>query len=119
MDKAKKMAEQAQQKIEETQKQFNESQAQKAGGQGAPGGGVRYDEHGRPIPGTPPASDPATAEGVSVPQPPEGLDAPEAEADGPAAAEGGAEEAAETPVPPPAAPKEGMNATPDPFKPID
>ena len=32
MDKAKQLAEQAQQKLEETQKQFNDSQAQKAAG---------------------------------------------------------------------------------------
>jgi hypothetical protein len=57
MDKAKQLAEQAQQKLEETQKQFNDSQAAKAGQQqggtpegGVPEAGVRYDEHGRPVP---------------------------------------------------------------------
>ena len=104
MDKAKQMAEQAQQKIEETQKQFNDNQAQKAGSP-VGGGGVRYDEHGRPIQD---ASDPATAEGVAMPQPPEGAEAPVTEA----------AEPEEKPVPPPAPPKDGMNATPDPFKPI-
>ena len=130
MDKAKQMAEQAQQKIEETQRQFNEKQAQKAGGEAAGGGGVRYDEHGRPVgdgppaagvPGPPvqpaapepvdvshPASDPATAEAVSVPQPAEGVQVPEPEA----------EAAVDQPLPPPAPPKDGVNATPDPFKPI-
>jgi hypothetical protein len=49
MDKAKKLAEQAQQKIDETQKQFNQSQS----GDQAEGGGVRYDEHGRPLEGSP------------------------------------------------------------------
>lgn len=44
MDKAKRVAEQAQRKIDDAQKQ---RQAQKSG----PGaGGVRFDEHGRPIP---------------------------------------------------------------------
>ena len=50
MDKAKKMAEQAQQKIEEVQKDFNEKQGS---GGGATGGGpapVQYDQHGRPMP---------------------------------------------------------------------
>ena len=133
MDKAKQMADQAQKKIEETQKQFNDSQSQKAGGGGA--AGVRYDAHGRPIqepgdtsgppastvpappvepvapagqPGTaPPASDPAVAEAVAVPQPPEGAEVPQPEG-----------EQEETPVPPPAPPKDGVNASPDPFKPI-
>jgi hypothetical protein len=45
MDKAKKMAEQAQAKLDEAQKQFNERQQQGQGG-GSP---VEYDEHGRPI----------------------------------------------------------------------
>ena len=127
MDKAKQMAEQAQQKIEDAQKQFNESQAQKAGGTPS-AEGVRYDEHGRPVQQAPPASevpaspvepaapaasdgeiDPATAQGVAVPQP------PEATGGDPAAA---GEQAEEQEMPPPAAPKEGMNASPDPFKPI-
>jgi hypothetical protein len=106
MDKAKQMAEQAQQKIEETQKQFNDNQAAKS--QGGTGDGVRYDAQGRPMPSdpaaTPPASEASVAEGVSVPQPPEGA----------------GDEAAQAPeaVPPPAAPKDGMDASPDPFKPI-
>src|ERR687894_3196415 len=64
MDKAKQMAEQAQQKLDDAQKQFNQ-------GQGSEGqqssGGVRYDEHGRPIEGSPagtappPAAEPADA----------------------------------------------------------
>lgn len=134
MDKAKQMAEQAQQKIEETQKQFNEGQAEKAAtAQGADSAPVRYDANGRPItdgppaaatvppapvaPSTPappgdaaqpPASDPATAEAVAMPQPPEGLDAPDEQA----------QEVTEQPVPRPAPTKEGVNATPDPFKPI-
>jgi hypothetical protein len=46
LDKAKKMAEQAQTKLDEVQKQFNESQGDSAGSQPPP---VEYDQHGRPI----------------------------------------------------------------------
>ena len=50
IDKAKQMAEQAQQKLDEAQKQFNQGQ----GSQGEQsGGGVTYDQHGRPVEGTP------------------------------------------------------------------
>ena len=94
MDKAKKLAEQAQQKLDEAQQQFN-SGGQTQGQQ--PGGGVRYDEHGRPI-DAPPAADTA---------PPSGQPA-ESE---PAASEPAGSE----PAPPP---PEGTNANPDPFKPI-
>src|SRR5918998_336797 len=54
MDKAKKMAEQAQAKLDEAQKQFNAGQA----GGGAPSGepAVEYDVHGRPVAQAPPAS---------------------------------------------------------------
>jgi hypothetical protein len=47
MDKAKKMAEQAQSKLDEVQKQFNEGQA--GGSQQSQGLPVEYDKHGRPI----------------------------------------------------------------------
>jgi hypothetical protein len=52
MDKAKKMAEQAQAKLDEAQQQFN------SGEQAAEAAGpvVEYDVHGRPIPQAPPAS---------------------------------------------------------------
>ena len=86
MDKAKKLAEQAQQKLDVAQQQFN-SGGQTGGQQ--PGGGARYDEHGRPVDG-PPASDAPPPSG----QP--------------------AESAASEPSPPP----DGTNANPDPFKPI-
>ena len=56
MDKAKKMAEQAQSKLDEAQKQFNAGQGQ--GQQSGPA--VEYDAHGRPIPQAPP-------EGASAP----------------------------------------------------
>ena len=67
MDKAKKMAEQAQTKLDEVQKQFNEGQSGTSGtSQGPP---VEYDQHGRPVrteqpaeaaaPPPPPAAEPA------------------------------------------------------------
>src|SRR4051794_19752321 len=46
MDKAKKMAEQAQAKLDEAQKHFNSGQ-DAGGGEG--GGAVEYDKHGRPV----------------------------------------------------------------------
>ena len=99
MDKAKKMAEQAQQKLEEAQKQFNERQV---GGGGVGSGQAphreqssssaegpdqtppRFDEHGRPIP-----AEPASA----APQ--------------------GGEQSEAAP-----APADAPNANPDPFKPL-
>ena len=111
MDKAKQMADQAQKKIEETQKQFNDSQAQKAGSAG--GAQVRYDAHGRPISEGPPASEvPAAPVAPATPDP---------------VAEPGAAPAVTQPQPPdseevledaPTPPKEGINQSPDPFKPI-
>jgi hypothetical protein len=94
MDKAKKLAEQAQEKLDEAQKNFNQGQS---GSQPAEPGGVRYDEHGRPIQDATPAA--ATAPPSATPA-----------ADTPAA-----------PAPPPEdKPAVGeANATPDPFKPID
>ena len=50
MDKAKKLAEQAQSKIDEVQKDFNDGQARSSGQTTGPV--VEYDQHGRPI--TPP-----------------------------------------------------------------
>jgi formin 2/WAS/WASL-interacting protein len=67
MDKAKKMAEQAQAKLEEAQKQFNEGQSQS----GSSGPAVEYDNHGRPIPQTPeqaaapPHGDPVAGAGAA------------------------------------------------------
>jgi hypothetical protein len=52
MDKAKKLAEQAQQKLDEAQKNFNQSGSPQAQ---PDEGGTRYDEHGRPIQDAPPA----------------------------------------------------------------
>jgi hypothetical protein len=78
MDKAKKMAEQAQAKLDEVQGQFNQSQS----GQQHSGPAVEYDKHGRPVqpapvtpdappvatPGVPP-TDPAEPEAGPTPDP--------------------------------------------------
>jgi hypothetical protein len=95
MDKAKKMAEQAQAKIDEAQKQFNAGQQQ-----GQPSGpAVEYDSHGRPIPqaepdaATPPHGDPVADSAPPPPAPPAAPPAPSA----PPAAHG-------DPVAPPPAP---------------
>jgi hypothetical protein len=110
MDKAKQMAEQAQQKIDDAQKQFNDNQAQR--GQQSQGGGVRYDKHGRPITEDAPPAAQTPAAPVAPTQ------APDAGAGQPVAPP-----AAETPAAPvapePAPVKDGVNATPDPFKPIE
>jgi hypothetical protein len=95
MDKAKKMAEQAQEKLDEVQGQFNQGQQ---GGQQQPQQAVRYDEHGRPIEEAPPAG--------QAPPPPAEPSPPEPSAQSPE---------------PNAAPPAGgdANANPDPFKPIE
>ena len=97
MDKAKQLAEQAQQKLDETQKNFNKSNSPDTPQQGD---GVKYDEHGRPIQEAPPA-------GATAP--------PAAE---PAAQPTEEQPAADAPTPPAPAPSGDSNATPDPFKPI-
>jgi hypothetical protein len=66
MDKAKKLAEQAQQKIDEAQTQFNQSHPPG----GTAGGAVEYDQHGRPIPSDPASATPAPVP-ASTPPPPE------------------------------------------------
>jgi hypothetical protein len=74
MDKAKKMAEQAQAKLDEAQKQFNAGQQS---GEQSSGPAVEYDSHGRPIqqaPATPPHGDPLAE--ASVPSPPGAPPAP-------------------------------------------
>ena len=112
MDKAKKLAEQAQEKLDEAQKNFNKSETPQA-----QPGGVRYDEHGRPIQEETPAAaaPPPSATPSPDPTAPIGGSAP-AEA-APAEEPPPAEEAAAPPPPP--KPSEGdANATPDPFKPI-
>jgi hypothetical protein len=106
MDKAKKMAEQAQAKLDEAQKQFNSGQQQ---GQ-ASGPAVEYDEHGRPIPQQPPESaapphgDPLAPQ-ASPPPPP----APAEPAPAPPTTPGVPPTASEAPAPqaPPARPEAG------------
>jgi hypothetical protein len=66
LDKAKKMAEQAQTKLDDAQKQFNERQG---GGQQSGGPAVEYDSAGRPIQRDEPAA-PATP--GQAPTPPHG-----------------------------------------------
>jgi hypothetical protein len=75
MDKAKKLADQAQTKLDEVQKQFNESQS--SGSNPSSGPGVEYDQHGRPVAkpsdgahtsATPQQGDPMSESGP--PQPP-------------------------------------------------
>jgi hypothetical protein len=97
MDRAKKLAEHAQEKLDDAQKKFNESQE----GSGTTSGeGVRHDQHGRPIQQE---ETPAAAT-----EPPSATPAPETPApETPAPA---AEEKPDT---------GGANATPDPFKPIE
>ena len=110
MDKAKKLAEQAQQKLDEAQTQFNQSAAPQ-GGQAD--GGIQYDEHGRPIQQTPPpAPNPAAgAPPAPAPTEPAGTDAPPA-------GEPAAEQAEVTETPQAPSPTGDANATPDPFKPL-
>src|SRR3954451_21389646 len=70
MDKAKKMAEQAQAKLDEVQNEFNSGQGD---GPGPSGPVVEYDKHGRPITPAEPASphgDPTAAAAASAPPPP-------------------------------------------------
>jgi hypothetical protein len=89
MDKAKKLAEQAQEKLDEAQKSFNKSDSPQTPAEQS----VRYDEHGRPIreEETPAAAAP----------PPAADPAPPAE-----------------PPPAPEKPAGDANESPDPFKPI-
>ena len=101
MDKAKKLAEQAQEKLDEVQGQVNKSSQ---GGGEAQRTSARYDQHGRPIEEGPPAGEapPPAAE----PAEPAAETAEQADASG-----------ATEPAPQP--PSEGGTETnPDPFKPI-
>jgi hypothetical protein len=111
MDKAKKLAEQAQEKLDEAQKNFNKSDSPQA----QSGQGVQYDEHGRPVQQETPAA--ATAPPAAAPAPdptaPIGGAPP---GDAPAEEAPAEEEAAPAPAPDP--PAGGANASPDPFKPI-
>jgi hypothetical protein len=108
LDKAKKMAEQAQAKLDEVQSQFNQGQdAQQQSG--APP--VEYDKHGRPVqpapvapdaaaPGAPPAAAP---EPPAAPAPPQGAQPDPAEPSSPGPAPSA------PPAPPGPAPTEDRN----------
>jgi hypothetical protein len=92
MDKAKKMAEQAQAKLDEAQKQFNQGQGS-GGGQAGGAPPVQYDQHGRPIAqaappagATPPHGDPLGGAPASAPPAPPAPAAPPAPPAPPAAA---------------------------------
>jgi hypothetical protein len=95
MDKAKKMAEQAQAKLDEKQKQFNQGQGS---GSAPPAGGappVQYDSAGRPIPQeappagvTPPHGDPLGGGAAPASPPPPAPPAPPAPPSPPAPAAG-------------------------------
>ena len=80
LDKAKKMAEQAQTKLDEVQKQFNENQSS---AQTPPTGPVtEYDEHGRPVGSTaPPPPPPAPPEAATAPPPAPPAPEPQAQRD--------------------------------------
>src|SRR3954454_5035971 len=103
LDRAKQLAEQAQEKLDDVQKQFNENQATKGSGGSEPA--VEYDKHGRPVGQTQPE---ATAEAAVAPDSapdagPMSPSAPEASPPPPAPAADGPREA---PSKPPAAPPE-------------
>jgi hypothetical protein len=104
MDKAKKLAEQAQQKLDEAQTQFNQNAAPQSPPQE---GAVQYDAHGRPIQQDPPAG------AASPPPPPTTAPTPDPAAPGSEAVEQPEDEA-----PPRQAPSGDTNASPDPFKPL-
>lgn len=96
MDKAKKLAEQAQEKLDEAQQNFS-----KGGSTPGQAADTRYDDHGRPIQDGPPAGEapPPSAE----PTPPAAESTPPA---------------AEPPAAEPPASEGSPNSTPDPFKPL-
>jgi len=62
LDKAKKLAEQAQTKLDEVQGQFNQQ-----GDTSSSGPVTEYDKHGRPVGSTPPPAPPAPPEPVATP----------------------------------------------------
>jgi hypothetical protein len=94
MDKAKKLAEQAQEKLDEAQQNFN-----KGGSTPGQEGGARYDEHGRPVQEAPPAGSAPPPSAEPAPAPPPAPEPPPAPA-------------------PPASSEGSPNASPDPFKPL-
>jgi hypothetical protein len=102
MDKAKKMAEQAQQKLDDVQKQFNEGQGSPPAQQGPV---VQYDKHGRPVP----TADQAPPAPSAPPAPPT---QPHGDPLGASAPPPPAPEAATAPPPPPPPPPAPQSAAP-------
>jgi hypothetical protein len=80
LDKAKKMAEQAQAKLDEAQKHFNDSQREGSDPQ-VPA--TEYDEHGRPIQSETPAPTPPSVPGAAAPVPDPAAPVPDPAAPGP------------------------------------
>ena len=107
MDKAKQLAEQAQQKLDEAQQNFNKGGS--TPGQPGAGAGPTYDQHGRPVEGSAPAAEPAAPERAAEQRAPEEPAAEQPAAEEPAPQEPASEQ-----------PTQGIspNATPDPFKPL-
>jgi hypothetical protein len=123
MDKAKKMAEQAQAKLDEAQKQFNESSSGPQQQGGTPP--VEYDQHGRPIRqepppagATPPHGDPLAGAAAPPPPPPPAPPAPPAPgapaASAPPSPPAPAPTAPEAAAPPPAPAPEASSPPPGP-----
>lgn len=116
MDKAKKMAEQAQAKMDEAQKQFNDMQSGGSTPPASEGHVVQYDQHGRPI------GDPPVAPGTGEPPAPAGptVGAPEPPHAPAAAAPPPPPAPAPAPAPaPPPAPAPGPAAAPSADRPDD
>jgi hypothetical protein len=128
LDKAKKLAEQAQTKLDEAQKQFN--QGQSGTGSPPPGQAVEYDQHGRPVPREEPApaapgqapphgdplADQATAPaaspsvpGAAAPVPDPAAPAPRSAPEEPAAPAGAPDAPAAPPGPPEGGTEEDRN----------
>jgi hypothetical protein len=87
MDKAKKLAEQAQTKIDEVQSQFNERQGAGAASSDPTRPHLEYDEHGRPVDRLQPEPGPSRPQGDPAdefPHAPSGAE-PTADADVPPA----------------------------------
>jgi formin 2/WAS/WASL-interacting protein len=105
LDKAKKLAEQAQTKLDEVQQQINQQGSPQQGGSGPV---THYDQHGRPIPPeqttSPPHGDPLRGQAPPPPPAPPAPPAPGVPPTAPSAPVEG------TSVPPPAPP--GVPAAP-------
>jgi hypothetical protein len=81
LDKAKKLAEQAQSKMDEVQKDFN---AKQGSGSGSAGSAVEYDQHGRTVEAPPPTPTDLPATDAAALSTPVGDPLPEASSPRPA-----------------------------------